>query len=325
MSDWQPSASLETLQLRARILSRIRAFFDARDVLEVETPMLSQAAASDPHIDSFITCNPATGRADYLHTSPEFAMKRLLASGSGSIYQLGKVFRRGETGRRHNPEFTLLEWYRPGFDHHQLMDEVEALLQDVLAGYTTLAPARRYSYAELFQTYAGFDPFNPDADQLQAHVRQQGIDVVGLEGSVIDPWLDLILTHEIEPALAREGPVLVYDYPASQAALAQIRPGRADGPDSAERFELYVNGLELANGFHELRDEAEQRQRFEHELAQRQAAGLETVPLDERFLQALHNGLPDCAGVALGVDRLVMLAAGVDNIAEVLGFDYARA
>ena len=325
MSDWRPSASLETLQLRARVLARIRAFFDARGVLEVETPVLSQAAASDPHIESFITHNLATGRADYLHTSPEFAMKRLLASGSGSIYQLGKVFRRGEAGRRHNPEFTLLEWYRPGFDHHRLMDEVETLLQDVLAGYTTLAPARRYSYAELFQTYAGFDPFNADVDQLQTHVQQRGIDVTGLDGPAVDPWLDVVLTHEIEPALAREGPVFVYDYPASQAALAQIRPGRADGADRAERFELYVNGLELANGFHELRDVAEQRQRFEHDLAQRKAAGLDAVPLDERLLQALQAGLPDCAGVALGVDRLVMLADGVDSIADVLCFDYARA
>ncbi len=322
MTDWQPSARLDTLQRRARILARIRAFFEARNVLEVETPVLSRAAATDPHIESFATREEGSGRTDYLHTSPEFAMKRLLAAGSGPIYQIAKVFRRGEAGRLHNPEFTMLEWYRPGFTLEQLMEEVEALLHTALADQPVPAPAKRYTYAGLFRTYAGLDPFKADIEALQARVHELGIDVRGLDTRDPDAWRDLILTHRIEPALAGEGAVFVYDYPASQAALAQIRPGP---PGVAERFELYVNGLELANGFHELRDAAEQRRRFEQDLARRNAAGLDPVPMDEHLLAALEAGLPDCCGVALGIDRLVMLAAGVGSIAEVLSFDHARA
>lgn len=316
-SDWQPRATLENLRQRARILQQIRAFFAARGVWEVETPTLSVAALSSPAIDSFVTRYTGPGHAAgvnlYLHTSPEFPMKRLLAAGSGPIYQLGKVFRQGEAGRRHNPEFTLLEWYRPGLDHHALMDEVEALVAPVLG---LAGRAQRLSYREAFLRFVAVDPFAAPIAELRATARR-----LGIEGSDFaeerDSWLDLLLSHCIEPQLGREGLCFLTDYPASQAALARLRP---DNPAVAERFELYYRGVELANGFHELGGGAEQRRRFESELAQRAAQGRETPPLDERLLAALEAGLPDCAGVALGVDRLVMLALGARSLEEVIAF-----
>ena len=322
MVDWRPSASADTLVIRARLLQRIRAFFQAREVLEVDTPLLSRAAVTDPHIESFVLLEPQQGIPRYLHTSPEYAMKRLLAAGSGSIYQVCKVFRQGEAGRHHNPEFSMLEWYRLGFDHHQLMDEVESLLRELLDGYRTLAAGQRLSYRAAFQQYVGVDPLSASVAELQAAVKQHGIEVIGLDETHKDPWLDLLMTHVIEPALPPNGPVFIYDYPASQAALARIRQSE---PPVAERFELYLNGMELANGFHELTDAQEQRQRFAADLAARKASGLPGVPADERFLAALESGLPPCAGVALGIDRLVMLAAEVKSISEVLTFDDARA
>jgi len=322
MDDWRPSASADTLVIRARLLQRIRAFFQAREVLEVDTPLLSRAAVTDPHIETFVVQEPQQGVPRYLHTSPEFAMKRLLAAGSGSIYQVCKVFRQGEAGRHHNPEFSLLEWYRLGFDHHQLMDEVESLLRELLDGYRTLAAGQRLSYRAAFQQYVGLDPLSASVAELQAAVKQHGIEVIGLDETHKDPWLDLLMTHVVEPALPPDGPVFIYDYPASQAALARIRQSE---PPVAERFELYLDGMELANGFHELTDAQEQRQRFAADLAARKASGLPGVPADERFLAALEAGLPPCAGVALGIDRLVMLAAGVKSISEVLTFDDARA
>jgi len=322
MVDWRPSASADTLVIRARLLQRIRAFFQAREVLEVDTPLLSRAAVTDPHLESFVLQEPQQGVPRYLHTSPEYAMKRLLAAGSGSIYQVCKVFRQGEAGRQHNPEFSMLEWYRLGFDHHQLMDEVESLLRELLDGYRTLALGRRLSYRAAFQHYAALDPLSASVAELQAAVKQHGIEVIGLDETHKDPWLDLLLTHVVEPALPPDGPVFIYDYPASQAALARIRQSE---PPVAERFELYLGGMELANGFHELTDAQEQRQRFAADLTARKASGLPGVPVDERFLAALQAGLPPCAGVALGIDRLVMLAAGVKSISEVLTFDDARA
>jgi len=322
MDDWRPSASADTLVIRARLLQRIRAFFQAREVLEVDTPLLSRAAVTDPHIETFVVQEPQQGVPRYLHTSPEFAMKRLLAAGSGSIYQVCKVFRQGEAGRHHNPEFSMLEWYRLGFDHHQLMDEVESLLRELLDGYRTLAAGQRLSYRAAFQQYVGLDPLSASVAELQAAVKQHGIEVIGLDETHKDPWLDLLMTHVVEPALPPDGPVFIYDYPASQAALARIRQSE---PPVAERFELYLDGMELANGFHELTDAQEQRQRFAADLAARKASGLPGVPADERFLAALEAGLPPCAGVALGIDRLVMLAAGVKSISEVLTFDDARA
>ncbi len=324
---WHPGADLATLRLRAELLARIRAFFAARGVLEAETPVLSAAAITDPHLASFGTLysgpGPLYGRTLYLHTSPEFPMKRLLAAGSGCIYQIARVFRDGEAGRRHNPEFTLLEWYRVGFDHHRLMGEVAELVSELLAGKLALAEPERLSYRELFQRHLGLDPHRTSAPALAACAERQNVPIPpGMPADDPDPWLDLLLTHCIEPELGPGRLTFVYDYPASQAALARLRPG---DPPVGERFELYVNGVELANGFHELGDAEEQRRRFERENAVRQASGLPVMAVDEHLLAALGTGLPDCAGVALGFDRLAMLAAGKKSLAEVLAFPLDRA
>jgi lysyl-tRNA synthetase class 2 len=246
-------------------------------------------------------------------------MKRLLATGAGSIYQLCKVFRDGECGAQHNPEFTLLEWYRTGFDHLDLMAEVEQLLAVVLADIAPLAAVHHWTYRELFLQYAGIDPFAASPDELKT-LLESGCDIscVGLSGDDLDGWLDLMMTHVIEPQLGA-GLVFVRDYPASQAALARLRPGT---PSVAARFEAYLNGVELANGFHELVDAAEQRVRFENDLKRRRNSKLTCVNMDERLLSALESGLPDCAGVALGVDRLVMIASGANCLNEVIAFPF---
>lgn len=318
---WRPSAPLANLKQRARILQRIRAFFAEREVLEVETPTLSAAALTDPAIDSLVTRYTGPSHADglnlYLHTSPEFPMKRLLAADSGPIYQIAKVFRQGEAGRRHNPEFTLLEWYRPDFDHHALMDEVEQLVAPILG---LSGKAERLSYRNAFKRHAGLDPLAASISELREAAQQLGTG--GFDaGEDRDLWLDLILSHHVEPHLGKVGLCFLTDYPASQAALARLNP---DNPAVAERFELYYKGVELANGFHELGDSAEQRRRFEAELAERAEQEREQYPMDERLLAALESGFPDCAGVALGVDRLVMLALGASSLDEVIAFTLDR-
>ena len=324
---WQPSATLDNLRLRARLLADVRHFFAEREVLEVDTPLLYPATVTDPHLHSFTTryTGPGApaGRTLYLQTSPEFAMKRLLAAGSGPIYQLGKAFRDGEAGRRHNPEFTLLEWYRPGFTLADLMAEVDALVRQV-AGRVSLplGDTQTLSYADAFMRYVGINPHTASNSDLCQCAIQHGITPPpGLTGEMRDGWLDLLLTHLIEPQLGRMGdaaaPLFLFDYPPSQAALARIRPGN---PVVAERFELYIQGMELANGYHELGDAAEQRHRFEADNAKRQAAGLPVSPLDECLLAALEAGLPACCGVALGIDRLAMLMAGVSTIDDVTAF-----
>lgn len=312
--DWRPTASRAALERRAALLGAIRAFFAARGVVEVETPLLSAATVTDPHLTSFRVAGAE--RPFYLQTSPEYAMKRLLAAGSGPIYQITKAFRQGEAGRTHNPEFTILEWYRPGWDHHALLDEMDALL-----GETLDAPAaERTTYAELCARHLGVDAHRDDVEHLRAAAAEHGLgDVGGLDR---DGWLQLLLSHVVEPRLGRGRPTFVLDFPASQAALARIRDG---DPPVAERFEVYVEGVELANGFHELADADEQRRRFERDLAQRRARGLEEVPIDERLLAALESGFPDCAGVALGVDRLAMLESGLTRVAEVVAFPVDRA
>lgn len=324
---WQPGADLATLRLRAELLARIRAFFATRDVLEVETPMLSAAAITDPHLASFATVysgpGPRYGQTLYLHTSPEFPMKRLLAAGSGCIYQIARVFRDGEAGRRHNPEFTLLEWYRIGFDHHQLMAEVAELAMVLLNDRLALAEPEWLSYREAFERHLDLNPHRTTVAELAAGAARFGVSIPpGMPANDVDPWLDLLLTHRIEPHLGQGRLCFLYDYPASQAALARLRPG---DPPIGERFELYLHGIELANGFHELGDAVEQRRRFAAENAARRVRGLPMMPMDENLLAALEAGLPDCAGVALGVDRLVMLAAGKNSLAEVLAFPFERA
>lgn len=322
--DWRPSAPLANLRARAALLARIRAFFAARGVFETETPALSAAAVTDPHLASLRShyTGPGfpAGRPMYLQTSPEFAMKRLLAAGSGPIYQIAKAFRDGESGRLHNPEFTLLEWYRPGFDLSAMMDEVEALVAEVLGLDRRF---ERMSYQDLFRRRLKVDPFVASMEELRGCARRLGL-ARSEEMSLPEPeaWLDLLLTHFIEPGLGAGTPCFVHDYPPGQAALARIRPGPLP---VAERFELYINGMEIANGFRELADAAEQRTRFERDRARRRRDGLPDVVPDERLLAALEHGLPDCTGVALGVDRLVMAALGAKSIAEVLAFPLDRA
>lgn len=321
---------METLRKRAEVLAIIRDFFAERDVLEVETPLLASAPGTDLHLQAMSCRYRGPGHDDgrhlWLQTSPEFAMKRLLAADSGPIYQLCKAFRDGETGSRHNPEFTILEWYRPGWDHHQLMDEVGELLDTVLSPKPTpqdpKTAGERISYAEAFQRHVGIDPHAATAAELSSRARELLSQAVPDLGDDRDGWLELLLSHVVEPELGRDGPSFIYDFPASQAALAHIRPG---DPAVAERFETWIEGVELANGYHELTDPLEQLRRFEADLAARRTRGLPVTPVDRRFLTALDHGLPSCAGVAVGVDRLVMLATGAERIEEVLTFPIDRA
>jgi len=317
-SNWQPSASFEVTQQRARMLQKLRAFFSARDILEVDTPILSQAGSTDLHIDSFQVSVPDLNWQGYLQTSPEFPMKRLLAAGSGSIYQVCKVFRRGEQGSQHNQEFTILEWYRLDIDHHQLMKEVDELVRELLSGRIQLEATQAFGYQQIFEQQLNVNPHTASVEQLKAAALKNNCpEVIGI-GDNKDAWLDILMTHVIEPALPKNCPVFVYDFPVSQASLARIRD------NVAERFELYINGLELANGFHELTDANEQQQRFEEDNQHRQQQGKEQVAIDENLLAALKEGLPDCSGVALGVDRLLMLATGVERIEQVLSFSFER-
>jgi len=323
VADWRPTATVGALRQRAELLTRLRRYFAGQGVLEVETPLLSAAGIPDPHISSFTTTPGSDGEASrYLNTSPEFAMKRLLAAGAGPIFQVCKAFRRGEQSKHHNPEFTLLEWYRPGFDHLRLMDEVDVLIRQLAVGHRPLGCSERLSYRACFQQYLEIDPFKADVSTLKSCAQIQGLgEVAGLSDADKDTWLDLLMSHYIQPHLGKEGPLFVYDYPVSQAALARIRP---DKPPVAERFELFIDGIELANGFHELRDAHEQRERFEADLIRRQIEKLEPVTLDERLLKALSAGLPACAGVALGLDRLQLVLTGRGHIRDTIAFSYER-
>lgn len=321
-ASWTPSAAPSTLKKRAQLYSCVRNFFAARDVLEVETPLLSHHATVDRHLDSFAVHSAQGAPAGWLHTSPEFAMKRLLAAGSGSIWQICKVFRVDEQGRYHNPEFSMLEWYRLGFDHHALMDEVAALLQ--ACGVS--AACARVSYRQAFLHHAGFDPLVLTAAQIRQRFIAHGLnEPMGLTQADIenrDFWLDLWMSDVVSPRLGLIQPQFVYDFPASQAALARVR---ADDPPVAERFELFWKGIELANGFHELTDAAEQQQRFEADQCARRSAGLVVPPYDKNLIAALNAGLPACAGVAVGLDRLLMLAEGLPSLDQTLAFAFDRA
>jgi len=314
-AEWRPTASLAALRQRADLLARVRDFFARREVLEVETPVLSAGAVTDPQIDSLATRVAGRSGPLYLSTSPEFPMKRLLAAGAGDIYQVARVFRDGEQGRWHNPEFTMIEWYRLGFDDAALMSEVEALASALLAPARTLAPAERLTYAEALRRHAGVDAFGAsDADLDRATVAHGVQCHADLDR---DGKLDLLMGLVVGPQLGRERPCFLCDYPASQAALARLKPGR---PAVAARFEFYLDGIELANGFHELADAKEQRGRFARDLETRRVRNRSLPPTDERFLAALDSGLPDCAGVALGFDRLVGIALGAPGLAQAMAF-----
>jgi lysyl-tRNA synthetase class 2 len=311
---WRPTASAEQLKSRARLLQTIREFFISRSVMEVESPLISMAGNTDPEIHSVRTSTGA-----YLRTSPEFALKRLLAAGSGDIFELGRVFRAGESGRNHNPEFTLLEWYRTGLDYHLLMEEVADLVRQCGRGKFDRWPHEKLSYRQLFKRYLELDPFNADERTLSSTAKEHGISDINLGRK---QWLDLLLTLVIQPALPEECLTFVYDYPADQAALSRIRPG---SPPLAERFELFLGRTELANGYQELTDAVEQLNRFDAENSQRESSGKPLYDIDHHLVAALEHGLPECSGVALGVDRLLMAIGDVEMIDEVLTFPISRA
>ncbi|AHG85597.1 protein YjeA [Bibersteinia trehalosi USDA-ARS-USMARC-190] len=317
---WQPSATIENLIKRAAIIADIRRFFTERGVLEVETPTMSEFSVTDIHLSTFSTAflAPFANRSKQLHliTSPEYHMKRLLAAGSGAIFQLCRVFRNEEAGSRHNPEFTMLEWYRPHFDMYRLINEVDDLLQQILE----CEPAESYSYQFVFQTYVGLDPLSATRQQLVAKARENGLQCEDEEER--DTLLQFLFSEVVEPNIGKERPTAVYHFPATQAALAQISP---EDHRVAERFEFYYQGLELANGFHELDDAKEQLHRFESDNLNREKMGLPPQELDRRFLQALKAGIPNCSGVALGVDRLIMIALNAKRIEEVMAFGVERA
>ncbi|TKS53777.1 EF-P lysine aminoacylase GenX [Luteimonas yindakuii] len=329
MSDWRPSAAPSALRLRARVNALIRDFFADRDVLEVETPVMSQAGNTEPNIASFslgFTGHIDAGaRTRWLRTSPEYPLKRLLAAGIGDCYELGRVFRDGEAGGRHNPEFTMLEWYRVGWDHRQLAEEAAAIVQAALALVDRRAQVVATSYRQLYRDALGIDPMLAEIDMLRAALGDIAVDGDGLNR---DDWLDLLMSHRIQPAFPADQLLVLYDYPASQCMLARVRDSDGDAVAPvpvAERFELFLGPLELANGYHELADAGEQRARFERELIERARRGGVLPPIDEQLLQALDDGFPPCAGVALGVDRLLMAMLGTSRIADVLAFDFARA
>lgn len=318
---WQPDASIETLKARANLMASIRSFFTERDVLEVETPLLSNASITDIHLHPFQTefASPFSPQQQtlYLMTSPEFHMKRLLCAGSGPIFQLGKAFRNEEQGRFHNPEFTMLEWYRPGFDHHALMDEMEELLRITLR----VKRCERTTYQQAFVKTLGVDPLIASMEELRAAAPVACKELANMEDDR-DTLLQLLFSEGVEIQIGQECPVFVYHFPASQAALARISE---DDYRVADRFEVYYQGIELANGFHELSDAQEQQARFEADNRKRVQMGLEPLPIDRLFIQALEQGLPDCAGVALGVDRLFMLQQQATSIEQALSFSINRA
>lgn len=341
--DFAPTASLQMLRRRAELLTFVRRFFDDAGYWEVETPLLSGDVLVDAHLDPFVT-EDADGRTLYLQTSPEFGMKRLLAAGAEAIYQLTRAFRRGERGRLHNPEFTMLEWYRTGDTHREQMDFTERLVRAVfrrfapddsetaetrgsppagLRGPACDVPFERMSYEQAFRRFLGTGVLTRTCEELQRLAESRGLRASERFGSADrDVWLNLLLTEFVEPHLGRQRPTFVFDYPASQAALAKVRP---DDPPVAERFELYVRGVEICNGYHELTDADELRRRGEEQSSVRLREGLRPLPLQSRLLQAMQAGLPACSGVALGIDRLAATAFGVAELSLVQAFPIDRA
>ena len=319
VSGWRPTATRGALRQRAQALRTTREFFFAREVLEVETPAMINAPVSDVNLGSVRVQMSGSDRALFLHTSAEYAMKRLLAAGSGDIYQICHVYRGAERGRHHNPEFTMLEWYRLGFSLEQLMREV-AELANLLLG--AQLPVEFVSYREAVRRHAGFDPLDAAAGELQRAAQALGLDIEHAASAGRDELLDLVVGAQVGPALGANALTFMHRYPASQAALARLD---ADDPRVALRFELYHRGVELANGYHELTSAAEQRMRFAVDQQSRKSRGLPTFELDAHLLAAMDAGLPDCAGVALGFDRVLMLAMNAASIDEVIAFPTERA
>jgi elongation factor P--(R)-beta-lysine ligase len=327
--NWQPTCEHSALIARAELYATIRRFFSARGVLEVETPLLCRHTGTDPNLQPFLSHyhrpgEPAgRGLPLYLQTSPEFAMKRLLAAGSGSIYQICKAFRNEESGRYHNPEFTLLEWYRVGFELTDLMDEIDALLSELLTPKRPLGKSKRLSYREAFLRWVGADPLSASLEELSACAKAQGLEeATRLCGQDRTLWLDLLFSHKVQPHLGREGVSFVHDYPALLPSLARSKPGN---DEVVERVEIFLDGMELGNGFRELADPKEQERRFDADLAVRRSQGQPEPEKDSRLLAALAAGLPDCSGIAIGLDRLLMIMTGAKAIDEVLAFLLARA
>jgi len=316
-TDWRPRADVGMARRRSSMLRSIRDWFDARGVLDIDVPSISLTAVSDPNIES-IEARPAVagGRPAWLHTSPEYCMKRLLAAGFPDIYFLGKVFRDGEAGRRHQPEFTMIEWYRLGFGFEAIMADAETLLGHLLADRVAGVEVGRLDYRGAFRCFLDLDPFDCPIGKL-AECAGADASLRAALGANRDAWLDLLMTREIAPRFPTNGLTTLYHYPASQAALARLSP---TDPRIAERFEVFLGDVELANGYVELTDAAEQRRRFEADQALRRRSGLPVRPLDQRLLRAVDSGLPACAGVAAGFDRLLMLAAGATDIRDVFHF-----
>lgn len=317
---WQPTATIKNLLARAKIIAEIRQFFTDRGLLEVETPILSEFGVTDIHLSTFdtqfVSPNIEQSKTLWLATSPEYHMKRLLAAGSGAIFQIGHVFRNEEAGRKHNPEFTMLEWYRPHFDMYRLINEVDDLLQQIL----DCEPADCLSYQFVFQEFVGIDPLSADHEELVEKATEYHL--ANAEREDRDTLLQFLFSTVVEPQIGLLRPVAVYHFPATQAALAQLS---SEDQRVAERFEFYYKGVELANGFTELTDAREQQHRFEQDNALREKMGLPQRKIDYRFLAALQAGIPNCSGVALGVDRLIMLALGAEKLSEVIAFSIENA
>jgi lysyl-tRNA synthetase class 2 len=324
LQDWQPTCAIELLRLRAQMLAQIRRFFAERSVLEVETPLLSHSIGTDPQLEFFTTeyCSAPLRQTLFLQTSPEFAMKRLLAAGSGSIYQIGKAFRNGESGRFHNPEFTMLEWYRVGFTLPQLMDEIADLIGELFSGHS-LQETQRISYQDIFCSLTGLDPLVFSHRDYCAFARDcqlsEAVDICGRDHAM---WLDFIFSHKVQPHLGGNQLCMVYGYPACQSSLARINE---QCPLTTDRVELFINGIELGNGYYELADAEEQNRRFDKELAIRHQQKLPVSVKDKRLISALKSGLPECSGMAIGLDRILMLLSGSASIEDVLGFSIHRA
>jgi len=325
-SEWRPGSNLEILKFRASLLSSVRNFFTQRGLLEVETPIFAQHTVSEPHIKSFeVGCSYDGNKklnTGFLQTSPEYFMKRLLAADNQPIFQICKAFRDEEKGRHHNPEFTLLEWYQPGYDHRDLMLEVRELIGSLYFSRNKKLSWEEYTYQALFEKFLNINPHLVSLELL-ANLCEPFVGIDQIESLTRDDCLDLLLSHKIAPKFKNESAVFIYEFPQSQAALAKLKKNQ-EGVLVASRFELIINGLEIANGYHELTDYEEQKKRFSQDNRIRKELGLSQIEIDHKFLAALKEGLPKCAGVAVGLDRLLMLLCDVESIAEVQAFSFGH-